>query len=496
MASQLSDLAVTRLPWPDQRRNLILFTSCMAMQYLSAPLLYVGITQSSLCDRLGADTRMANLPATLFFAMTAMPALLAWLSPAVSALQRNLSLCFLVSAAMLGTLAVTLWTNVSPSWKIAMVVIQGAVSGIVMPAAMALLWEVLGRGSDESRRGLALALGFGAGPIWAVAASFGQSAILGGNSFGLEFKGLGYPHGFVVLFALGVPMMGLAACLSMFFVIPEVENEIERAPFSSVRGLIAGILLMLASIGLLQWSDSADTASRVSRAAGAYAGYAAGALSAVAFVHHFREILRQRILLIATLVTILIYCGNMIPSNMNLYTREVLSEAPERFAGIQNTLRFLFKMFAGFGLGWLLTRTCPRAGIVATGSLFLLAQVWAMLATGRAYLVAFGIFGAGELIGVYAPNYFVSASNHADLRRNMAFMTMLMLPAAPAGYLYGRIVEDMKTAQWTLWGMNSATLGFRTSFLVCATFIFSGIVLALARLPRSPHMLSDASTEE
>ena len=35
---------------------------------------YVGITQASLCNKLGADARTANLPGTLFFAMTAMPA--------------------------------------------------------------------------------------------------------------------------------------------------------------------------------------------------------------------------------------------------------------------------------------------------------------------------------------------------------------------------------------------------------------------------------------
>ena len=61
------------LSWPEQRRNLILFALCTGTQYLAAPVLYVGITQASLCDRLGADARTSNLPGTLFFAMTAMP---------------------------------------------------------------------------------------------------------------------------------------------------------------------------------------------------------------------------------------------------------------------------------------------------------------------------------------------------------------------------------------------------------------------------------------
>src|SRR3954462_6404654 len=91
------------LSWPEQRINLIVFATCTGTQYLAAPVLYVGITQASLCDRLGADARTANLPGTLFFAMTAMPALIAWLSPRVASLKRNLCLCYGTSALMLTT---------------------------------------------------------------------------------------------------------------------------------------------------------------------------------------------------------------------------------------------------------------------------------------------------------------------------------------------------------------------------------------------------------
>src|SRR5262245_35221519 len=96
------------LSLPEQRRNLVIFAACTGMQYLAAPALYVGITQASLCKRLEADTRTANLPATLFFAMTAMPAIIAWVSPQVASLKRNLMLCYSTCAAMLATLALTL----------------------------------------------------------------------------------------------------------------------------------------------------------------------------------------------------------------------------------------------------------------------------------------------------------------------------------------------------------------------------------------------------
>ena len=483
------------LSWPEQRWNLILFALCTGTQYLAAPVLYVGITQASLCDRLGADARTSNLPGTLFFAMTATPALLAWLSPRVSVLKRNLSLFYGTSALMLALLATTLSLPVSNQFKLMMIVLQGGVSGAVMPAAIGLLWEVMGRGSDESHRGLALSLAFGAGPLLAVVGSLGQTALLGGDLFGLHFDGLPYPTNFIILFAAGVPVMGLAAVLAQFFVIATVEKEQEREPVSAVVGLLIGLPLMLAAVALMQFSSSAETEPAgtisvlggFSRSLPQIAGYVCGIGSAVAFCYHFRTILQQRVLLIATLVTIFVYAGNVIPSNMNLYSSEALGDLPEKFAGVQNMLRFGFKVVTGFLLGWVLTRTNPKVGILATSSLFLIAQVWAMLVTGPWYLVAFGIHGAGELIGVYSPNYIVSASRPDQLRRNMAFVTMLMVPAAPAGYLYGSIVDQVKQAGWTAFGMNSTALGFRLSFLVCGLFILTGILLALSLLPARPR---------
>lgn len=476
------------LSWPQQRWNLILFAVCTGTQYLAAPVLYVGITQASLCDRLGADARTSNLPGTLFFAMTAMPALLAWVSPRVASLRRNLSLCYGLSALMLAIMAATLASPISKEFKLAMIVLQGGVSGAVMPAAIALLWEVIGRGSDESRRGLALSLAFGAGPLLAVLGSFGQTVLLGGDLFGLHFTGFTYPTSFIVLFAAGAPIMGMAALFSQFFYIPPPVQESSRSPVAEVVGLLLGLPLMFSSVALMHFSGNAPAGDSAGLPALLrWLGYLCAAGAAAAFIYHFRAILRQRVLLLATLVAILVYAGNVIPSNMNLYSAEALGDLPENFAGPQNMLRFGFKVIAGAFLGWLLTRTNPRLGILATAAIFLTAQVWAIFVTGPWYLVAFGLHGAGELVGVYAPNYIVSASRRDQLRQNMAFVTMLMVPAAPAGYLYGAIVDGVKQAGWTAGGMNSATLGFRLSFLVCGLFILSGIILAVTMLPTKPQ---------
>lgn len=482
--------AVCPLAWPQQRRNLILFAVCTGMQYLAAPVLYVGVTQASLCEYLGADARTSNLPGTLFFAMTAVPALFAWLSPRVSSLKRNLSLCYGTSALMLATLAIVLASPVTRELKLAVIVLQGGVSGAVMPAAIALLWEVIGRGSDESRRGLALSLAFGAGPLLAVLGSFGQTVLLRGDLIGKGPDGLPNATNYIILFSAGAPIMGLAAIISQFFVIVPVDREPTRAPVLEVMGLLIGLPLMFASVALMYCSGLPSESLADSLPSAALLrtlGYLFAIGAAAALIYHFRAIFRQRVLLLATLATILMYAGNVIPSNMNLYSEEALGLVPKDFAGPQNMLRFGFKVVAGAMLGWLLTRTNPKFGMLATGGIFLLAQIWAMLVTGPWYLVAVGLHGAGELVGVYAPNYLVSASRRDQLRRNMAFVTMLMVPAAPAGYLYGAIVDGVKQAGWTAFGLNSAALGFRLSFLTCALFILSGIILTIILLPARPR---------
>lgn len=457
-----------------QTRNLLLFACCTGLQYFAAPVLYIGVTQASLCDRLGADARTANLPATAYFAMTAMPALIAWVSPGVRSLRRNLILCYLVTAAMLGVMALALIGPVSNDVRLALVILQGAVSGCAMPAAIAFLWEAIGRGTDESRRGLALSLAFGAGPLLAVAGSLGSQMLLSGQMAGWKIEWLQYPRNFACLFAAGVPCLVLGAFCASRFVVPVPDEETPREPFAKVGDLCAGMLLGLTALALYHLEHRSG-------------GHALLAVAGVLFIRHFRDILTQRQLLLATIVTVLLYSGNTIPSNMNLYTSVVLGDLPENYAGYQNTLRFGFKVVAGFLLGWILTKTNPRAGILLTGSIFVLAQLWAIFATGTAYLIAFGIYGAGELVGVYAPNYILSASARTQIRRNMAFVTMLMVPAAPTGYLYGAITDFITSRDLTALGVtNSRALAFQASFAACAALMTVGLILAATLLPRRP----------
>ncbi len=468
------------LTWPQQRRNLLLYAVCKSCTYLAAPVMYVGISQASLCDRLGADTRTANLPGSLFFAMCTAPALIAWLSPRASVVQRNLSWCFGASALIVGITAALLALRVSPGIILAMVIAQGGVLGVSSATAECLLWEVIGRGSSTSVRGTALGLAFGFGPMLAVVGSLCQAAIFGGDFFGHSFVGLSYPLNFVLLFGCCTPIMLVPAILARFFIVPPVEQEAKREPVRDVFPMLIGFAGMLLAVGSMQvatwWQMEAIRGI----------SYVSAIIAAAAFLYHFRAILGQRILLLATLVTLLVYAGETIPINMNLYSKLALGDAPEKFAGVQNALRFGFKIGAGFFLGWLLTRTNPRMGILVTAGFFLASQAWALLVTGPWYLIAFGIYGAGELIGIYAPNYIVSASRPGDLRRNTSFLAMLSTPSAVTGFVYGSLVDLSELGQWQFRGFEGSELGFRLSFVLCGTLISLGILGALLLLPKHP----------
>ena len=62
----------------------------------------------------------------------------------------------------------------------------------------------------------------------------------------------------------------------------------------------------------------------------------------------------------------------------------------------------------------------------------------------------------------------------------IAFVTMLMVPAAPTGYVYGAIVDVLKP-------QYGAATAFRTSFVACAWLMLSGILLAITLLPARPQ---------
>jgi len=269
----------------------------------------------------------------------------------------------------------------------------------------------------------------------AALSSFASDLILRGQLFDwikLE-NPLEFPWNYAVLFGAAAPMMALAALLCGLCIVPRPQQEAMREPF--VSGVFGGL-----------WN----------------------------FLTH-------RVLLIAGIVILVVYVGNTIPANMSLYMPLAMGRASP---GLANAFRFSFKAVAGLLLGWVLTKSHPKAGLLLTSSLFVVSQVWAVFVVGDWYLVAFGIYGAGELIGVYGPNYVLSASRTSDIRRNLAFTSLLNAPVAPMGNVFGAI-SDYFTQQ------GAAATGYQVTFGLCAAIMLVGILLALFGLPARP--LPDAS---
>jgi MFS family permease len=304
------------------------------------------------------------------------------------------------------------------------VLLHAAVAGGALGVAAVFQWEVIGRGVSESRRGQAFALAFGAGPVLAVLGSLGQQLVLDGHIGPLAIPPLGYPWNFATLFGVSVPLMLLAGFLAGRFIVPQPALEVTRQPF--LTGVLGG----------------------------------------------FGEFLGHRLILITSLAYIAVYSGLLVQPNLTLFTREAIGEAAEEYAGYQNALWFGFKFVAGLALGWLLTRTNPRAGLLATAALALLGVAWPLLPLGKGFLLAFGFLGAAELMGLYYPNYLLCCSPKAKIRRNMAFASLVTMPASLAPLLFG-VISDR--------------FGLRPSFVAAAVVVIVALLLVLFLLPARPR---------
>jgi hypothetical protein len=80
--------------------------------------------------------------------------------------------------------------------------------------------------------------------------------------------------------------------------------------------------------------------------------------------------------------------------------------------------------------------------------------------------------GAGELWGVYFPNYILCCSAKTRMRRNMTFTSMLYMPTGFAAYLFG-VIADL--------------YGIRTSFGISIVVLGLTLLLVQVLLPDRPR---------
>src|SRR5689334_8538979 len=103
-APHAEDLPIT----PEMDRwNGRLFLLCYALMYLAAPVIYVGVVQAALCDKLGASATVANLPSATYLLGGVAPLLCSLVFP--HRLDRTLLVwCNGLTAALLGLIWVSL----------------------------------------------------------------------------------------------------------------------------------------------------------------------------------------------------------------------------------------------------------------------------------------------------------------------------------------------------------------------------------------------------
>jgi hypothetical protein len=407
-----------------QNWNLMRFGFHMSLIYLAAPVLYVGNLDAVLVNGLGYSDTVANLPAAAFRWTTGpFLVLFTWYFCYVRMLKPVLVASYAVSAAA-GLIVVVGLFQPHSNWLVAALVVHAMLIGWSMGVANLFEWEILSRGVAEQRRGLALGLAFGLGPVMAVLSSLGTQLVLDGNLGPISMGTLGSPWNYSILFLSSVIILAVPAISATRYIIPTPPVEVIR------EQLISGVF---------------------------------GGLG---------DFFKNRLLMLTSIAFLLVMLGSttILPSVV-LYTKEAIGEEPQKYAGYQFVLRFAFKAVAGLLLGWMLARTHPRAGLLAVTILCFAGLIWALLVPGPWYLLSFGLLGAGEQYGVYYPNYLISCSPTARVRRNLAYSQLLAMPVTLGPVLFGVISDNC---------------GLRCSIEVAAVLLFGTILLVQYALPRRP----------
>jgi hypothetical protein len=349
---------------------------------------------------------MANLPSTIYLSMAWFPVIIAWLFPQTRLLKPLMMFAYGLMATMGAIVAIVILFQPSKEIIIAVLLAHAALLGCTNGVIGFLNWEALHRAVSDKHRGKALGLAFGVGPTFAVIGSLGAQLLLNNNSFGFhmpQWMTIAYPYNYVLLFGSSVVCMGFAAFIVRFYQIPLPKVDNERESFS----------------------------------VGVFGG--------------FKAILNNKVLLIACLAYLLVYCGNMVQNNMNIFTKEAVGLEPDNIAGFQLALRFSFKILTGFLLGWLLSRTNPKVPLLVTIGLQIAGVLWVLLVPGYWFLMAFGLMGAGELFGVYYLNYPICCSPKSQIRRNIASLGLISSFVGLSPLLYGTISDtwNLRASFWT-----------------------------------------------
>ena len=367
------------------RHNSWVFAISHLLIYFASPVVYVGIVQAALCDKLGASAAVANLPNSAYFLGFFFPVILSW--TLAYRFERTVVVAAnLVTSSSLVLVALSLFLPVADSIRLGVVIGQGLVLGLADSSSIVYMYQCLKRGTSLKGRARCLKWTFAFTPILAVVGNLLAQFILGGG-----IPALSHPKDFGLLYLMAAGCTGGVAFLATRFRLVDIPEK--KPPF-------------------------AETMKTT-----------------------FRSYLQVRTLFLIWIAYLLLFLAWNSTTNLSLYSREALGADPKDYAGYMNALRFGFKAVTGFALGVIMIRWGIRAPLVTTVLLTAAGILWAWVVPGHAFLMAFAFMGGGELAGAYFPNYVISVSAAAAAARNNAFLSLVLPVSSFAPALHGALTD-------------------------------------------------------
>ncbi len=223
--SSLDTVPTAQITPEADRKNGLIFIAHNGLLYFAAPVVYVGVVQAALADKLGASATVANLPASAYLLGALAPLILSFVLP--HRLVRFTSvLAYLVTATLLGVVCILLFSPVGDTVRLAAVIGQGLIQGFSAYTSQVYTYQCLKRGTTPQGSAWAFKWTFTLGPILAVAGSLWAQFVLDG---GIDW--LPYPYDFAFLYLIGAPCMGAAAFLCSRYRLVDVAETKSPAFF-------------------------------------------------------------------------------------------------------------------------------------------------------------------------------------------------------------------------------------------------------------------------
>jgi predicted MFS family arabinose efflux permease len=388
------------------RRNGLLYTLGYALIFFAAPVTYVDVLPATLCGHLGASATLANLPAAAYLFGGIAPIFLSVTIPpqwerAVVVWANG------VTAVLVGLVSVALVSRLPSRHTLSIVVLQGLLQGVSFATATVFTLQCIARGTTPGGRNRMLQRTFLLSPLFAVAGSLATQYVLD-RGFGLRF-----PENFAVLYAVGSLCLAGVTVSSSFYQLTPVAIEPRPA-----------ILKFF-------WEST-------------------------------RNYLHSRSLVLLFGAYLSSCCAVAVSPTLALYVTHMAGRSVNNLSGILMALRFGGKAAGGYLLGLIAVRWGLRRSVLASLAILAFAPLWACLAPGYAFLLAFGLVGVGELCGVYIPNYGILLSRPDATARNLSLLMIASPLASFAPTIYGCLAD-----QW----------GFTASFLLSLTAALAALWL-------------------